>query len=87
VFAIGSPIAAASLNGDGWRQVSELGLALLLSGLIGLEREMRQKNAGLRTHTLVGIGAALFTLLSKYGFSDVLVPGKVIWTRPGLPHR
>ncbi len=39
---------------------------------------MRQKNAGLRTHTLVGIGAALFTLLSKYGFSDVLVPGKVI---------
>ena len=53
-------------------------MALLLSALIGLEREIRQKSAGLRTHTLVGVGAALFVLLSKYGFTDVLVPGHVI---------
>lgn len=51
---------------------------MLLSALIGLEREMRQKAAGLRTHTLVGIGAALFVLISKYGFSDVLQPGHVV---------
>ncbi len=65
-------------NIEGWRQVSELGLALLLSAIVGLEREIRQKSAGLRTHTLVGVGAALFMLISKYGFNDVLEPGRVI---------
>jgi putative Mg2+ transporter-C (MgtC) family protein len=49
-------------------------LAFGLSSLIGLEREWRQKSAGLRTHTLVGTGAALFLIVSKYGFSDVLGP-------------
>src|ERR1700734_4146595 len=66
------------LNGEGWRQVAELGLALVLSGAIGLEREIRQKNAGLRTHTLVGVGAALFMLISKYGFTDVVQTGRVV---------
>jgi putative Mg2+ transporter-C (MgtC) family protein len=70
--------AARQLNGEGWRQVAELGLALVLSAAIGLEREIRQKNAGLRTHTLVGVGAALFMLISKYGFTDVLVPRLVV---------
>jgi putative Mg2+ transporter-C (MgtC) family protein len=65
-------------GGEGWRQAGELGLALVLSAAIGLEREVRQKNAGLRTYTLVGVGAALFMLISKYGFSDVLRPGLVI---------
>jgi MgtC family len=46
-------------NTEGWLQAGELGLALLLSAAIGLEREVRQKSAGLRTHTLVGVGAAL----------------------------
>ena len=70
--------AVPALNGQGWRQVGELGLALVLSALIGLEREIRQKNAGLRTHTLVGVGSALFVLVSKYGFTDVLVTGRII---------
>jgi putative Mg2+ transporter-C (MgtC) family protein len=47
-------------------------LALVLSALIGIEREVRAKSAGLRTHTLVGVGAALFVLVSKFGFSDVI---------------
>ncbi|HET6188656.1 MAG TPA: MgtC/SapB family protein, partial [Trebonia sp.] len=55
-----------------------MGLALLLSACIGLEREIRQKNAGLRTHTLVGLGAALFVLVSKYGFSDVIETGRIV---------
>ena len=59
-------------------QLGELGLGLLLSAVIGLEREVRQKSAGLRTHSLVGVGAALFMLVSKYGFSDVLHTGQVI---------
>jgi putative Mg2+ transporter-C (MgtC) family protein len=42
---------------------------------IGLEREWAQKSAGLRTHTLVGVGSALFVLVSKYGFGDVLGDG------------
>lgn len=68
----------AQAAGEGWRQVGELGLAFVLSSLIGLEREIRQKAAGLRTHTLVGTGAALFLLVSKYGFGDVLAPGRVV---------
>lgn len=69
---------ATTLAGQGWKQVGELGAAFALSSLIGLEREWRQKSAGLRTHTLVGVGAALFIIISKYGFSDVLSPGRVI---------
>jgi putative Mg2+ transporter-C (MgtC) family protein len=53
-------------------------LALALSACVGVEREVRQKNAGLRTHSLVGLGAALFMLISKYGFSDVVRPGLII---------
>lgn len=47
-----------------------LGLVVLLCGVLGLEREARGREAGLRTHILVGLGAALFTLVSAYGFED-----------------
>jgi putative Mg2+ transporter-C (MgtC) family protein len=70
--------AGPTANMEGWLQVGELGLGLLLSAVIGLEREVKQKSAGLRTHTLVGVGAALFVLISKYGFSDVLRTGLVV---------
>jgi putative Mg2+ transporter-C (MgtC) family protein len=76
VNAVTAPIALAS--GEGWRQVGDLALAFALSSLIGLEREIRQKDAGLRTHALVGTGAALFMIVSKYGFGDVIVRGVVI---------
>jgi len=46
----------------------QLLLAAALSMLVGLEREHRHKNAGLRTHMLVGTGACLFTVLSLYAF-------------------
>jgi putative Mg2+ transporter-C (MgtC) family protein len=58
--------------GQGWAQIGLLGLAFVLSAVIGLEREIRQKSAGLRTHTIVGLAAALIMLVSKYGFTDVL---------------
>ncbi|WP_016680881.1 MgtC/SapB family protein, partial [Yersinia pestis] len=48
-------------------------LAGILGGLIGLERQLRAKEAGLRTHILVGIGSAMFMIVSKYGFEDLLV--------------
>jgi putative Mg2+ transporter-C (MgtC) family protein len=64
--------------GQGIAQLGALGLAFVLSALIGLEREYRQKAAGLRTYTVVGLGAALIMLVSKYGFFDVLQPGRVV---------
>jgi putative Mg2+ transporter-C (MgtC) family protein len=79
MLSVAHQLSAAALpSGEGWRQAAELGVALLLSATIGLEREIRQKSAGLRTHTLVGVGAALFMLVSKYGFMDVLVPGRIV---------
>ncbi|MEW2293812.1 MgtC/SapB family protein [Streptomyces sp. NPDC006743] len=59
-------------NGQGLRQLAELGLALLLSSLIGWEREAHQKSAGLRTHTLVGVASALMMEVSQHGFTNVL---------------
>ena len=59
-------------------QIADLALAFLLCALIGVEREVRQKSAGLRTHTLVGVSAALFMLISKYGFMDILSYGRIV---------
>jgi len=46
--------------------------ALLLCFALGLEREITNKYAGLRTHILVGLGACVFTLISIYGFPTAL---------------
>ena len=46
-----------------------LAAAAALSGLIGFEREAAQKPAGLRTHMLVGLGAALFAIVSIHSFN------------------
>ena len=55
----------------GWDDVTlRLVLAAVLGGAIGLERELREREAGLRTHLLVSVGAAVFTLVSAYGFAD-----------------
>lgn len=44
--------------------VVRLGLALLAGGLVGLERETNDRQAGLRTHMMVCLGSALFTIVS-----------------------
>ena len=60
-------------SSDGqWALLLPALLALVLSALIGIEREVRAKSAGLRTHTLVGLGAAVFMIVSKYGFGDLV---------------
>src|SRR6204780_2516339 len=66
------------MDGQGAEQFRELGTAFLLSAAIGLEREIRHKSAGLRTYTLVGTTAALFLLISKYGFMDVLANDRIV---------
>jgi putative Mg2+ transporter-C (MgtC) family protein len=47
-------------------------LAATLAGLLGVERELTEQPAGFRTHILVGLGAALFAIISAYGFQSVV---------------
>ena len=47
-------------------------LAALCGGAVGFERERRLKSAGIRTHIIVALSAALMMVVSKYGFMDVL---------------
>jgi putative Mg2+ transporter-C (MgtC) family protein len=63
--------------GQGTRQLVELFVAFALTALIGVEREIQGKSAGLRTQTIAGTAAALILLVSKYGFQDVVVNGLV----------
>lgn len=60
----------------------EFFLRILISGacgiMIGLERKNRLKEAGIRTHIIVAMGAALMMVISKYGFNDIIATaGKV----------
>jgi putative Mg2+ transporter-C (MgtC) family protein len=55
---------------DNTHMLLRMGLALLLGGLIGFEREQSNHAAGLRTNTLVCLGSCLLMMLSMYGFGD-----------------
>jgi putative Mg2+ transporter-C (MgtC) family protein len=59
-------------HGQWWQMLLYLAVAVVLSTAIGTERQLKNKSAGMRTHSLVGLGAALFMVVSKYGFNDVL---------------
>jgi putative Mg2+ transporter-C (MgtC) family protein len=50
-------------------------VAAVLGAAIGLEREIHEHPAGMRTHLLVSLGSAIFTVLSIYGFEGILAPG------------
>jgi putative Mg2+ transporter-C (MgtC) family protein len=55
---------------DTWDALLRLFVAAMLGGAIGLERELRDQEAGFRTHLLVSLGACVFTLVSAYAWSD-----------------
>jgi len=57
--------------------ISRLLLAIALGALIGYQRERANKAAGLRTHTLISLGAAVFTVVSIFGFSGAVDPSRV----------
>ena len=50
-------------------------IACICGGVIGIERTLRQKDAGFRTHVIVALGASLMMVVSKYGFADSLAAG------------
>ena len=54
-------------------------LAMLCGGIIGIERQLRIKVAGTRTHMMISMAAALMMLISKYGFLDVIGTAGVTW--------
>jgi putative Mg2+ transporter-C (MgtC) family protein len=78
---VSSPsLLLATVHTIGWPEVLlRLFVAAVLGGAIGLERELRERQAGLRTHLVVSVGSALFTLVSAYGFHSF--DGKVDPTR------
>ena len=58
--------------------VLRLVVASVLGGAIGIERELRDREAGIRTHLLVSLGAALFTIVSAYAFHSFLASGSSV---------
>jgi len=59
-------------------------LTIFLAGLIGAERHVRHKGAGLRTHILVGVGSALIVLTSFYDTVTGLTTAASLWIVSGI---
>jgi putative Mg2+ transporter-C (MgtC) family protein len=69
-------LLASSVPSLSWEEaLLRLALAAAFGGAVGLEREFREREAGFRTHMLVSVGSALFTIASAYGFRDFLLHG------------
>jgi putative Mg2+ transporter-C (MgtC) family protein len=60
---------------ESWEVFLRLGVAGALGAAVGFERELRDREAGMRTHLLVALGSALFTIVSAYGFEGFLGSG------------
>jgi putative Mg2+ transporter-C (MgtC) family protein len=72
-------LASNSIPTLNWDEaLLRLALAAILGGLIGVERELREREAGLRTHLLVSLGSALFTIVGAYGFHAFLASGQSV---------
>jgi len=72
---LAGPLLGSDVQGP--RHLIELLAAFGLTTLVGLERTIQGKRAGLRTQTIVGTSAALIMMVSKYGFGDVLSSGTI----------
>jgi putative Mg2+ transporter-C (MgtC) family protein len=60
---------------SGWEALARLAVAGGLGAAVGFERELRDREAGIRTHLLVSLGSALFTIVSAFGFHEFLTNG------------
>jgi len=54
-----------------WEGCLRLLVVVVLAGAVGLERELRDQEAGLRTHMLVGLGSALFIIVGNFSWSEL----------------
>lgn len=54
-----------------WEETLRLLVVAVLASAVGIERELRDQEAGLRTHMLVGVGAALFVIAGNFSWSDI----------------
>ena len=61
-----------------WDIVLRLAVAAGLGAAVGVERELREREAGIRTHLLVALGAGLFTIVSAYGFEEFYEAGTTV---------
>jgi putative Mg2+ transporter-C (MgtC) family protein len=64
------------------QEILRLLAAAGLGMVIGFERERLDRGAGLRTHALVSTASALFTIISAYGFNDLVLPNRTISLDP-----
>jgi putative Mg2+ transporter-C (MgtC) family protein len=60
-----------------WELAGRLAVAAGLGAAVGLERELRDREAGVRTHLAVALGSALFTVVSAYGFQEFVEAGSL----------
>ena len=58
--------------------MARLAVAAGLGAAVGFERELRDREAGVRTHLLVSLGSGLFTVVSAYGFTEFYEPGSTV---------
>src|ERR1051325_5829644 len=72
-------LLAASVPTLSWEEaLLRLARAAALGAAIGLERELREREAGLRTHLLVSLGSPVFTIVSAHGFHAFLASGSSV---------
>lgn len=78
MFEPSGVVSAFSLNFPwvSWELLLRIVVAGVCGALIGLERGIRQKEAGIRTHTIVAMGGALLMIISKYAFADLAANGE-----------
>ena len=69
---------AISVPESAWELVGRLGLATVLGAVVGVNREWEGKPAGLRTHSLVALGAALFTVVGLLVANDASATGRIV---------
>jgi len=74
-LAIDLPLVGEIPNLGAGQVLLRLALAAALGTAVGFERELRDREAGMRTHLLVALGSCLFTLVSAYGFHEFLTAG------------
>lgn len=73
------PYLASSIPAlSDWEVLGRLAIAASLGGVLGVEREWRDHEAGFRTHLLVCLGSAIFTIVSAYGFESFLRSGDAV---------